>query len=170
MRRAVNLQPYDGRWAADAERERERVQGSSRALLAIHHIGSTAVAGMTAKPIIDLLGVAGTLAGLDAERAAFERIGYEWRGERGLPGRRYLIRADETGRRLVHLHCYASHDPAIGRHLAFRDYLRAHPDAAAAYAAVKIDCARRHPADAAAYAECKGNWVRSLEQIVLTRP
>jgi GrpB-like predicted nucleotidyltransferase (UPF0157 family) len=82
-------------------------------LLAVHHIGSTSVVGIVAKPIIDLLGVAINLTTFDEERSIWEALGYKWRGEYGLPARRYCTLSDGGGRCRVHLHCYADGDSSI---------------------------------------------------------
>jgi GrpB-like predicted nucleotidyltransferase (UPF0157 family) len=134
------------------------------AFVAVHHIGSTAVPGLLAKPVIDLLGETGDLARIEAARPALEGLGLEgpgwrWRGENGEAGRRYFTRDDpETGARDVHLHVYAAGDPALAWRLAFRDRLRADPAVAAAYAREKARCAALHPDDSGAYAACKKAW------------
>ena len=128
------------------------------AFTALHHIGSTAVPGLAAKPVIDLLGEAEGLAAIDAARPALEALGWRWRGENGAAGRRYFTMDMQTGERAAHLHVHAAGDSMIAWHLAFRDRLRAEPETAAAYEAEKARCAARHPGDSGAYAACKKAW------------
>jgi GrpB-like predicted nucleotidyltransferase (UPF0157 family) len=163
MRRVV-IVPYDAGWpalaAAEAARFASALAGDPR-LVAIHHIGSTAVPGLAAKPILDLLPEVRELACLEDARPALEALGYRWRGEHGLPGRRYCSR-DEGGARVAHVHGYASGDPAVRHHLAFRDFLRAHPEVAAAYAAHKRACAAAHADDTEAYVAAKSGFVQQV--------
>lgn len=170
MHSKVVLERHKECWIAAAETEAKRLLSSLSALIAVHHIGSTSIAGIMAKPIIDLLGVVTDLPSLDRQRAVIDSLGYDWRGECGLSGRRYCTLSDDAGRRKFHLHCYSNGDPAISRHIAFRDHLRACPDDAKAYEQEKLRCAELHRADRGSYTECKGEWIRRVEQCGLREP
>ena len=132
-------------------------------IVTVHHIGSTAVPGLAAKPIMDLMPVVTDLDGLDREHERIESLGYCWHGEFGIPGRRYCTLSDENGLRLVQLHFFQEESPQIERHLAFRDYLRAHPETAAAYEKEKRRARDLHPNDSHAYTDQKAMWVQNVE-------
>lgn len=160
MPRAVTLAPHDPQWADRAQALIADLGAAAPgAFVALHHIGSTAVPGLMAKPVIDLLAEVETLSAIEAARPSLEALGWRWRGENGVAGRGYLTRDDpQTGHRTAHLHIHAVGDPMIAWHLAFRDQLRAEPATAAAYGREKARCAARHPDDSAAYAACKKAW------------
>jgi GrpB-like predicted nucleotidyltransferase (UPF0157 family) len=160
MPRPVALAPHDPQWTVRAKALIADLRAAAPdALTALHHIGSTAVPGLAAKPVIDLLGEAGSLAAIEAARPALEALGWRWRGENGATGRRYFTMDDpETGARAAHLHVHAAGDLMIAWHLTFRDRLRAEPETAEAYAREKARCAALHPGDSGAYAACKKAW------------
>jgi len=146
---------------AAAHVERLRVLGPN--LVTVHHIGSTSVPGLIAKPIIDLMPVVDSLTSLDEQRQHVETLGYRWHGEFGIPGRRYCTLADGAGVRAVQLHFYKADSPHVERHIAFRDYLRAYPEEANAYAIEKRRAQSLHPTNSHAYVDAKDNWIRDAE-------
>lgn len=159
----VILVAYRPEWPEMAAGYAVKIMTLGPAVAVVHHIGSTAVPGLAAKPIIDLMPLVTDLAALDRYRADVEALGYDWHGEFGLPGRRYCTLTDATGTRVAQFHFFELGSAEAERHLAFRDYLRAHPDEARAYAAEKRRARDLHPADSHAYTDEKGAWIRDRE-------
>ena len=158
----VNLVDYDRDWPHQAQERIARLRVLEPVLVVAHHIGSTAVPGLIAKPIIDLMPLVTDLEALDRERGAVEALGYRWHGEVGIPGRRYCTR-DVGTRRMAQLHFFIMGSPDAQRHLAFRDYLRTHPGAVSAYAAIKRRARDEHPGDSHAYGAAKKAWIDRTE-------
>ncbi len=159
----VILAAYKPEWAKMAAGHVERLSVLGSTLAAVHHIGSTSVPGLAAKPIIDLMPLVTGLTGLDRKRRLIEALGYVWHGELGISGRRYCTLADKAGVRVVQLHFFKSDSPHVERHIAFRDYLRAHPDVASAYAVEKRRAQDLYPTNSHAYADEKASWIRDTE-------
>ena len=162
---AVELLPHSPKWAARARTESARLQAAlGVTLVAVHHIGSTSIPGIEAKPIVDLVPEVTSLEALDAAKDRVVALGYEWWGEYGIAGRRYCSLTDAaTGKRAVQLHCFATGSPEITRHLAFRDYMCRHPDRAREYEAEKMRARDLHPDDSHAYSEAKSAWIAAAE-------
>lgn len=167
----IEIEAHDLAWADLAAREAERwLSALGDALVAVHHVGSTAVPRLSARPVIDLVPVIAPGVDPDSLRAPVFEMGYEWLGENGLPRRRYCRRSSPTtGRRLVHAHCWPEGDREIARLLAFRDALRADPLLVAAYEGRKRHCASLHRNDPPAYARCKSAWIDTVEAKALER-
>jgi GrpB-like predicted nucleotidyltransferase (UPF0157 family) len=159
----VHLVHYDPEWPDMAARFSEQLKIVGPVLTIVHHIGSTSVPGMTAKPVIDLMPLVSDLEIFDARRADLEAIGYVWHGEFGVEGRRFCTWDDDRGCRLAQLHCYQHDSPHAKRQLAFRDYLRAFPDVAAAYEAEKYRASKLFPNNSVDYSREKGAFIREAE-------
>jgi len=165
----VELVPHSPHWAEMARVENTHLHDAlGDVLIVVHHIGSTSIPGIMAKPIIDFLPVVTDLESLDAAMPRLVALGYDCLGEFGLPGRRYCRRNDPaTGKRAFQLHCYAQGWPEIDRHLAFADYLRAHAAIAKEYEAEKIRAAALHPGNTLDYNAAKNDWIKRTEQDAL---
>lgn len=132
-------------------------------LLEIHHIGSTAIPQMHAKPIIDMRAIVLNIELLDGYSRQMESIGYEVMGEFGILGRRYFRRNNAAGERTHQIHAFEVGLPHIERHLAFRDYMRTHAEPAEQYAALKRKLAEAHPGDIEAYMDGKDSFIKETE-------
>lgn len=165
----VLLAPPDPAWKRRAALEAERLRAAlGPVLVVVHHIGSTANPGLEAKPIVDVMPVVVGLAEFDRLTPAVEALGYRAWGESGIQRRRYCtINHPASGLREVQAHVFAQGDPHIHRHLAFRDYMRAHAEEARAYEVEKRRCRDLHPTDSHAYSDAKSAWVRAAEQRAL---
>ncbi|MFY0989580.1 GrpB family protein [Halomonas sp. C05BenzN] len=160
----VMLVPSDPSWPARFDAERRRLLERFPAeLLDVRHIGSTAIPGMPAKPIIDVMAGVVSMAVADTLFDPLLDFGYVTSLEfnAGLTDRRWFMR-HANGRRTHHLHVVV-HDGDLWRQrLAFRDALRGDPVLAARYAALKRELASRHHRDREAYTRAKGDFIRSL--------
>lgn len=158
----VRLVAYDPAWPALFAAEAARLTDAlaARGLpVRLEHMGSTAVPGLPAKPVLDLLGGHPQGAPLAAYVAALEEAGYVHRGEQGIPGRHFFRRGDP---RAYHLHLTTEGGAFWRDHLRFRDILRADDALRDAYAALKQGLAARHPRDREAYTDGKGPFVRAV--------
>ena len=167
MPQHIVVSPYSPDWPAMFEKEAQcirKILGAN--CVALYHIGSTAVPGLSAKPIIDIMPVVLDLGQVDAAQPGFEQIGYEYLGEFGIPGRRYLRKGGDE--RTHQIHVFAQSDTgAIQRHLAVRDYLRAHPEKARQYGVLKQALAEKFPYDIEGYCDGKEAFMKELEGAAL---
>ena len=125
--RILTVVDYDEMWPALFESERTLLQMTlGKVISRIHHIGSTSVPGLSAKPVIDILIEVANLEELDSLNQAMEGVGYTVRGENGILNRRYFTKGGNQ--RSHHIHAFATGDAQIIKHLAFRDYLIKHND------------------------------------------
>ena len=168
MTREIRVVQYDHSWPVKYELEKDRITAVLKnELVSVHHIGSTSIPGMSAKPIIDLLLEVKDIAKIDGYNNEMIVLGYEPRGELGLPGRRYFSREEPKDVRTHHVHAYQTDNIELERHLAFRDYMIAHPDDAKIYAELKIVLARRFQWDVDGYISGKHLYMEKMEKAAL---
>lgn len=162
MKRIVKLVSHNPEWMVDYEKEVAVLTAVFQPiLLAIHHIGSTAVPGILAKPIIDILVEVSDIGQVDGYNQTMVALGYIAKGENGIPGRRYFRKGSDT-HHTHHVHVYQTGHPDITRQLNFRDYLVAHPEMAQAYSALKAQLAQQYRDKPAQYTHAKTNFVQHV--------
>jgi GrpB-like predicted nucleotidyltransferase (UPF0157 family) len=172
---SIYLANYDPGWPAMFEEERARLQAAIGAWAAdIQHVGSTSIPGIAAKPIIDIAVHLNLLVdALKCITPLVEHLQYECLGEFGIPDRIYFrkrpatpLRREGAGHhradRTHQIHMYPLGHEQFAKQITFRDYLRAHPDAAREYEALKRELAGRHAGDVEAYADAKSDFVQSI--------
>ena len=170
MPESITVRPYDPNWPRRFEREHALLTVIfSGVEPVIEHIGSTAVPGLGAKPVIDIMLGVERLSEVEGRIPQLEAHGYEYvrNYETQLPERRYF-RKPRVGSRAYHLHCVVRASDFWIRHIAFRDYLRSHPDAAAAYFALKQTLAAACTKEE--YTEAKSPFIEAvLDRALLDR-
>jgi GrpB-like predicted nucleotidyltransferase (UPF0157 family) len=165
MHPLIRVVAHDPAWASQFMEEAARVEAAlGEVAVRVRHIGSTSVPGIRAKPVVDILLEVTSLAALDAHTSRLEVLGYEAKGEFGIAGRRYFRRDDSAGVRTHQIHAFEPGAPNVLRHIAFRDYLRAHPAVAAEYGALKERLALAHPNDMVAYMDGKDAFIKEHEK------
>jgi GrpB-like predicted nucleotidyltransferase (UPF0157 family)/uncharacterized protein YciI len=166
-RETIELVPYTVEWERIFKEEAEAIsQALGKTLLTIHHIGSTSIPGIVAKPIVDILPVVKNIHDVDRLTPALEALGYEARGEFGMPGRRFFVKK-QNGKRTFNVHIFEGAHPDVERHLRFRDYLRMHPEDAGVYSDLKKSLVMKSSDDIERYCWGKDDLVRSLDEKAL---
>jgi GrpB-like predicted nucleotidyltransferase (UPF0157 family) len=159
-RGTVALVDYDPEWPRLFAEERERLAALlGPAVFAIEHIGSTAVPGLPAKPVLDIAAAVGSLASVAAMVGPLGGLGYRYLGEYGLPGRLFFEKGEPVTH---HLHAVELTGDHWRVWRQFRDYLRRHPDEARRYAEFKQELAARYAADRDAYTRSKTDFVNAV--------
>lgn len=164
--RKVEVTRYNDQWPLMFKEEAEKLMKIfGQEVLEIHHIGSTSIQGLEAKPVIDIMPVVKNISEVDSCNRSMESIGYEAKGEYGIAGRRYFQKGGDN--RTHHIHVFELGSPHIDRHLAFRDYLRAHQDVAKEYGTIKRNLMKQHPYDMESYINGKAAFVMETERSAL---
>lgn len=159
----IKVAAYDPQWPGAFRKEAQAVsEVLTDQIVHIHHIGSTAVAGLKAKPVIDIMLEVQCVEALDEFNSGMRGLGYTPKGEFGIPNRRFYLKGlyDRTH----HIHAFNAGSTQVQRHLAFRDYLVAHPHVAKAYEQLKIRCADECNNDSKKYCDGKEDFIREHEK------
>jgi GrpB-like predicted nucleotidyltransferase (UPF0157 family) len=163
--RKVEVVAHDHQWRDAFEAEAKHVAAAlGENVVAIHHIGSTAIPNIYAKPVIDLLVEVRDIAELDGQSSAMESLGYEVMGEYGIPGRRYFRKDTREGIRTHQIHAFESGSAEVERHLAFRDYMIAHLEDAQRYSELKRKLADQHPHSIDEYIDGKDTFIKEIDR------
>ena len=165
MVRLIEVIPYKPEWTAQYNEEANKIANIlGHELIEIHHIGSTAIKGIFAKPIIDILIVVRSISNMDKLNRRMIGIGYRPMGEYGIEGRRFFIKGNDE-LRTHHLHAFQSGDRQIKQYLTFRDYLIANPNVAKHYSDLKIELAGKYPHDIDKYMDGKDKFIKDIIMI-----
>lgn len=168
MPQHISVEEYCSDWEKQFITEKKLIKSILKDNVAeIYHIGSTAVKGLKAKPIIDIMPVVYDLSDVDKAAVEFEKIGYEYLGEFGIKGRRYLRKGGDE--RTHQIHIFKINDKRnIVRHLSVRDYLSFNTNEAQLYGELKEKLSTRFPYDIDGYCKGKEKFMRQLEQSAMT--
>ena len=169
MPQHITVVDYNPKWPLQYAEERKYIAEILKENgISIYHIGSTSVPGLAAKPVIDRMAVVKSLEKVDSVAEKFSEIGYEYLGEFGIAGRRYLCKGGDE--RTHQLHIFQADDwNNIGRHLAFRNYMRNHETERNEYAKLKKALAQEFPYDIDGYCKRKEDFVREAERCALSQ-
>ncbi|MCD4802522.1 MAG: GrpB family protein [Anaerolineales bacterium] len=163
--REVELVPHNPEWSQLAEEEAKRIlEQLSVPVIGVYHIGSTSIPGIKAKPILDFVIEVEDLDDIIRSTEMLGELGYISKGEYGIPGRQFFTK-DTDGERSHHLHVFQQGHPDIERHLVFRDFLRANPEAAQKYEIIKEKLAKRFPKESGNYTEAKSDFILSMDEV-----
>lgn len=159
----VTVLPYDPLWEQRfAEIRCELLDALGPLALAVEHVGSTSVRGLSAKPVIDIDVVIRDTGILDDVISALKTIGYEYEGDLGIPGREAFRYEDKSHLMKHHLYVCPRDSAELKRHLAFRDYLRSHPETAREYGRIKEEGAALYPDDIDGYIRYKSPFIERV--------
>ena len=162
--RKVEVIPYQEDWKEKFENEAKIIKNILNSnIIDIYHIGSTSIPNMSAKPIIDIMVSAETIAAIDHYNPQFRESGYIPMGEHGIPLRRFFYK-EENEKRVAHIHIFDQKSADIERHINFRDYMITHPNEALQYSQLKEALARKYPTDIESYIQAKHDFIQEMDR------
>lgn len=161
--RSYEISTYDPAWPDRFDEESARIRTAlGDQVTDLEHVGSTSVPGLGAKPVVDIQVSVRSMVPRSAYVDPLVALGYRWVLDPWSDEHEYFSR-NEGEERAFHIHVCAAGSEWERRHLAFRDWLRSHPDDAAAYERLKRDLAERHPRDSFSYTDAKTGFIKEIE-------
>jgi len=161
--RAFKIETYDPDWPSRFEIEANRIGAAlGDQIVRVEHVGSTAVPGLGAKPVVDIQASVRSMSPRSAYVEPLVQLGYRWALDPWTDEHEFFSR-DDDGQRAFHIHVCGENSDWERRHLAFRDWLRTHPEDSTAYERLKRDLADRHPRDPYTYTDEKSEFIRAIE-------
>lgn len=162
----VIVLPYNRAWKADFKKIKKEIEEEIGDLIVgIEHVGSTSVEGMSAKPCIDMDVIIKDYTVFDAVVSRLERIGYIHEGDLGIEDREAFQYSDKPHLQAHHLYVCPQDSKELRRHIAFRDFLRSHPQSVRKYSLVKETAARLFPDDIDQYIAYKSPCIEELYRL-----
>lgn len=152
------LFPYNTAWPDEYLKQAQQIRAACNGDITLHHIGSTAVAGMYAKDCIDMLGVVDTIEQVQHFVAPLTATGFEYRAAYGIPGREYFVKRSPK----VHLHIYQQGNCSIASHLGFVRLMQSRPDLVQKLNQLKQQLAAKYPTDKNSYQREKAAFYQAI--------
>jgi GrpB-like predicted nucleotidyltransferase (UPF0157 family) len=165
MTRKVEVVPHNPNWRNLFETESKQITiALGENVIAIHHIGSTSIETIYAKPIIDILVEVKSIDRVDDQNSSMQLLGYQCMGEFGIKDRRFFRKDNVDGIRTHHIHVFEVGSAQISRHLAFREYLNVHIEDAITYSSLKRSLAEKYPDDIQGYMDGKHDLIQEIDR------
>jgi len=162
-KRRVGIVSYNPNWKEIYKEESKKIKNVlSDIIVDIHHIGSTAIPGIKAKPVIDILVEVKDIEAVDRYNNKMEELGYEVMGEYGIPKRRFFRKGGNN--RTHHIHIFQVGNEEIERHINFKEYLIAHPDKAREYSKLKEKLTNKYTYDVENYTNGKSDFIKEIDR------
>jgi GrpB-like predicted nucleotidyltransferase (UPF0157 family) len=161
--RTITIAQSDPRWAEEFSMIKAMISGHiGDLIIGIEHVGSTSVPGLEAKPIIDIDVVIEDMTCFPAIIERLNHVGFDHEGNLGVEGREAFKRRFNDGFMPYHLYVCPKDSRGYREHIAFRDYLRSHPDASREYERIKQEFARLYPHDIDSYLNGKNHFIKEI--------
>jgi GrpB-like predicted nucleotidyltransferase (UPF0157 family) len=162
-KRRLGVVSYNSNWKGMYKEESEKIKNVlSDIIIDIHHIGSTAIPGIKAKPVIDILVEVKDIEGVDQYNHKMKELGYEAMGEYGIPKRRFFRKGGNN--RTHHIHIFQVGNEEIERHINFKEYLIAHPDKAREYSKLKENLVNKYTYNVENYTNSKSDFIKEIDK------
>lgn len=159
--RTIEVVPHQAEWKNDYANEEKKIKNVFKdELISIHHIGSTSIPGICAKPVIDIMVIVRDIWKVDMLNDEMLTIGYFSKGEYGIKGRRFFVKGQHN--RTHNVHVYQAGHYEILSQLNFRDYLIAYPDEAKRYEKLKQELSEKFKFDIDKYNEGKDSFIKEI--------